>query len=570
MCHLEENDIHTHCRFFAIQKSAIITIIEKPGNGESGEAICIVRDGNGRYIWRFKSRFGQGPMPKTVLDFEMSREENIAKEWHPSNVNEPVNDSQYPYFESTIEETDPLLQVIRQVNESSELLSWKSPNAKDCNDTEAFTKNTISAGEGNTGSDGRRSSAASHEEHRDVYDTVFSTFIQSQCERDELSLKNVSQQTDHSVRVRPDPIVKDKALESFAVSRRMLTELGFTSVRNWGNIFALHTESEAFLRDLEELDNLCDRETMEFAILYAINEPSRGGCDHVRILTHQDTSAGIISSDYLSFLNSMGHRVNLNQHIGFTGTLDKQNLSGEILYYTRYDLEICCFVPTLSLCPQNSAKEAPQPQSLSLEPLLCHMNVLIIWNECQQKYRPGTALWESTYRLPCPLSSMILLIEPLENDLYCVQVCQSSFDTTLFGHRDAVSSENEKYLDECELFCARVLGPLQDGMVVNGSWLAPLIRATAINATRISRGYQRYQFSRGVKGAGVALGILPNDSNKTTQNAQKLLSGYEMKRECVLASLIEKHMYAKLPGEFYGSLFTDVRNGHAFENQFES
>ncbi|KAL0589620.1 hypothetical protein ABG067_002169 [Albugo candida] len=308
---------------------------------------------------------------------------------------------------------------------------------------------------------------------------------------------------------------------------------------------------------------------MEFAILYAINEPSRGGCDHVRILTHQDTSAGIISSDYLSFLNSMGHRVNLNQHIGFTGTLDKQNLSGEILYYTRYDLEICCFVPTLSLCPQNSAKEAPQPQLLSLEPLLCHMNVLIIWNECQQKYRPGTALWESTYRLPCPLSSMILLIEPLENDLYCVQVCQSSFDTTLFGHRDAVSSENEKYLDECELFCARVLGPLQDGMVVNGSWLAPLIRATAINATRISRGYQRYQFSRGVKGAGVALGILPNDSNKTTQNGQKLLSGYEMKRECVLASLIEKHMYAKLPGEFYGSLFTDVRNGHAFENQFD-
>nr|CCA27586.1 conserved hypothetical protein [Albugo laibachii Nc14] len=569
MCHFDGIDIHKHCRFFAIQKSAIITIIEKPGIGETGEAICIVRDGNGRYVWRSKPRFGLGPMPKTVLDFEKVNEEYNAKDWHHSDVSESKDDSRYSYCEPEHEVLDPLLQVIRQVDDSSELLSWKSHCVKDPHDAEAVLKNTVSAGEGNTGTDSRKGSTSSHGEHRDGYDAVFTTFIQSQSERDDQSLRHSSQQTLHYECARPKSPVKNKALESFAISRRMLTELGFTSVRNWGKIFALSANSEAFLRDLKELDDLHDRETMEFAILYAINEPSKGGYDHVRILTYQDASKEVASSEYLSFLASMGHRVNLNQHTGFTGILDKQNLRGEILYYTQYDLEISCFVPTLPLCPQNMAKEdLPAPTSLSFEPLLCQMNVLIIWNECQQKYRPGTALWETTYRLPSPLSSMILLINPLENDLYSVQVCQSSFDTTLFGHRDAVSTENEEYLDECELFCARVLGPLQDGMVVNGAWLAPLIRATAINATRISRGYQRYQFSRGVKGAGVALGILSDESNNTTQNAQELLSSCEKKRECVLASVIEKYMCAKLPGEFYGSLFTDVTNARVSEDQF--
>lgn len=125
---------------------------------------------------------------------------------------------------------------------------------------------------------------------------------------------------------------------------------------------------------------------------------------------------------------------------------------------------------------------------------------------------------------------------PLGNDLYCVHVSHES--SPLFNQRDVIANDEDSYVDEADVYTSRVLGPLLDGMVVNGAWLAPLVRQTAINAAILSRAFHRYQHDIGAVSSSPV--------------------GAEANRSKVISSFVEKHMRPKLPGEFYGDLFADL------------
>ncbi|RLN53505.1 hypothetical protein BBJ28_00013642, partial [Nothophytophthora sp. Chile5] len=565
----DEADIYRHCRFFSVNKNAILTVIEKPPNAVgAGEAILIMRDSTGRYVWRSKPRHLDGPRPKSIAEFENFCEgpaTNVRKNDSDSELeldtdgSDVLDDSYGRIGQQDDEEedeeyesdeaprvADPLLMAIRDTQANTQMMSWRSSTSGNLGgvDPDADPLKVLS-GEGNTGMSSvieRKAQAVGRDEARGTQDAVFMNLLVLQSNEDLLAAqpKGPSRGVKCS---RPPPPEKDQALETWGVSRRMMNELGFLSVRNWGSVFAMDsTASSDFLRDLETLDKLPDRETFDISIAYATTGTSRGGYDQIHVATASDVRAGYVelAKNYQLFLASMGDQIDVHEHTGYTG-LDADLVRGRMLYYSHYSHETCIYVPTMQVegaveSDSDSDSDGEDPEKANAKALFQRANVLIVWNECQQTYRPGSVLWDTTFKLPMPTSGVVLIIDPLGNDLFCVHVCHDS--SPLFNQRDVIANGEDSYVDEADVYTSRVLGPLQDGMVVNGAWLAPLVRQTAINAAMLSRSFHRYQHDIGAVSSSPV--------------------GAEANRGNMITSFVEKHIHPKLPGEFYGDLFADL------------
>ncbi|KAL4124790.1 hypothetical protein PRIC2_008384 [Phytophthora ramorum] len=544
----DSTDIYRHCRFFSVNKNSILTVIEKPANAaQSGEAILIMRDSTGRYVWRSKPRHRDGPRPKSIADFENFSEDPATQARRDSDFDSDANtheDSDNDEDCESDEESgveDPLLAAIRDTHAKTPMTSWRSASPGGV-DADADTLKILS-GEGNTGmSTIERKAQAGRDDARGTQDAVFMSLLVSQSNEDMLA--SDPKCSARGVKCyKPTPPEKDPALQTWEVSRRMMSELGFLSVRNWGSVFAMDaTVTTDFLRDLETLDKLPERETFDISVAYAFTGTSRGGYDQIHLATSTDVRAGYVelSKDYQLFLSSIGEQVGGHDHAGYSG-FDAGLVNGRMLYYSHYSHEACIYVPTMLVggeddSDSDSDSDAEDTEGANARMLFQHANVLIVWNECQQTYRPGSVLWDAAFKLPMPTSGVVLIIDPLGNDLYCVHVSHES--SPLFNQRDVIANEEDAYVDEADVYTSRVLGPLLDGMVVNGAWLAPLVRQTAINAAILSRSFHRYQHDIGAVSSSPV--------------------GAEANRSKVISSFVEKHMRPKLPGEFYGDLFADL------------
>ncbi|CAI5728840.1 unnamed protein product [Peronospora destructor] len=548
-CELNDTtDIYRHCRFFSVNKNSILTVIEKPANEtQSGEAILIMRDLTGRYVWRSKPRHHDGPRPKSVAEFEnftegpgaQARQRRDLDSDSDAITHEDSDDADYESDEESCVE-DPLLVAIRNTHAKTPMTSWRS--SPDGGADISSNPMKVMSGEGNTGMCTiERKTQAGRDDARGTQDAIFMSLLVSQSEEDRLA--SPPKGSARGVRCcKPTPPEKDPVLQTWEVSRRMMSELGFLSVRNWGSVFAMDaTVATDFLRDLETLDKLPERETFDIAIAYAFTSTSRGGYDQIHLATSTDVHAGYVdlSKDYQLFLSSLGERVGDHDWNGYSG-FDVNLVNGRMLYYSHYSHEACIYVPTLLVEGEDgnsdSDSEAEDTGGATARMLFQHANVIIVWNECQQTYRPGSVLWDAVFKIPMPTSGVILIIDPLGNDLYCVHVSHES--SPLFNQRDVIANQEGSYVDEADVYTSRVLGPLLDGMVVNGAWLAPLVRQTAINAAVLSRAFHRYQHDIGAVSSAPV--------------------GAEANRSNMISSFVEKHMRPKLPGEFYGDLFADL------------
>lgn len=531
-CEQETENVLNSCRFFAVNKNSILTVIEKPVNSiGTGEAILILRDATGRYVWRSKPRHCDGPRPKSLAEFE----EYIENGDDNSDTDDADGDLDRSFDDTSDSGSnmDPLLHAIRETQTTSNLMSWRS-NTSGADSPGSSDPTKVLSGEGNCGMSSlvERKASAMGNDARDSEDAVFKDLLSLQSSEDERGANtSESKRAFSKLRVKPEQPTKDKALQTWEVSRRMMSELGFLSVRNWGSVFAMDA-SDDLLHDVNSLDHLPGRETFEIGVAYATSSSSQGGYDRIRVVSGKDVSAGTVtlSPDYERFLSALGERVSLQDHIGFSGCLRSTQVKGSMLYHSQYSHESCFYVPTMPLEPLEEAG------SLDMFSLMSRANVLIVWNECQQKYTLGNVLWETTLNLPLPTSRTVFIIDPLGNDLFCVHIVHES--SPLFSQRDVITNEEDTCVDEGEVFCARVLGPLQDGMVVNSAWLGPLVRQTAINAAWLSRSFHRYQHEIG------AISSAP--------------VGPESNRAKMITSIVEAHMHPQLPGDFYGELFSDL------------
>ncbi|KAG8560783.1 hypothetical protein GDO81_015128 [Engystomops pustulosus] len=225
-----------------------------------------------------------------------------------------------------------------------------------------------------------------------------------------------------------------KPESAFYYSRLLLSILGMNSWEKRRN-FHLLKKNEKLLRELRNLDSRQCRETHKIAVFYIAD----GQEDKHSILSNTGGS-----QDYEDFVAGLGWEVNLANHCGFLGGLQRNKSTGHTTpYYTTSIVEVMFHVST---------RMRSDPDDCLTKKLrhLGNDEVHIVWSEHSREYRRGI--------IPTEFGDVLLVIYPMKNHMFSIQIMKKP---------------------EIPFF-----GPLFDGAIVNGKILPGLVRATAINASR--------------------------------------------------------------------------------------
>uniref|UniRef100_A0A8B9IZM6 Ral GTPase activating protein catalytic alpha subunit 1 n=1 Tax=Amazona collaria TaxID=241587 RepID=A0A8B9IZM6_9PSIT len=229
-----------------------------------------------------------------------------------------------------------------------------------------------------------------------------------------------------------DEPTSQKPQSAFYYCRLLLSILGMNS---WDKSFHLLKKNEKLLRELRNLDSRQCRETHKIAVFYV----AEGQEDKHSILTNTGGSQA-----YEDFVAGLGWEVNLTNHCGFMGGLQKNKSTGLTTpYFATSTVEVMFHVST----------RMPSDSDDSLTKKLRHLGndeVHIVWSEHTRDYRRGI--------IPTEFGDVLIVIYPMKNHMFSIQIMKKP---------------------EVPFF-----GPLFDGAIVNGKILPIMVRATAINASR--------------------------------------------------------------------------------------
>lgn len=228
----------------------------------------------------------------------------------------------------------------------------------------------------------------------------------------------------------------------FDLCRQLIQQFGYLSWEKRSKIDSLK-KSARLIREFKNLDSQPNRETHKIAVIYVAN----GQEDKQSILSN---STG--SSNFEEFVAGLGWEVSVNTHLGFKGGLQANKSSNETsLYYCTSSTEVMFHVSTRM--PINDPTDDE-----SLNRKLRHLGndeIHIVWSEHGRDYRRGI--------IPTEFGDVIIVIYSM---------------LTFSGYyRIQILSKPE----------VPIFGPLFDNCIVHQTNLAPLVRATAINASRAKR-----------------------------------------------------------------------------------
>ncbi|XP_033639628.1 ral GTPase-activating protein subunit alpha-2-like isoform X1 [Asterias rubens] len=234
----------------------------------------------------------------------------------------------------------------------------------------------------------------------------------------------------------------------FHICRQLLSQLG---VMTWDKRSQIDVvkKNDRLLRELKNLDSRQCRETHKIAVLYV----AEGQEDKMSVLGNNRGSQA-----FENFIAGLAWEVDLSTHQGFLGGLQRNKSTGETApYYATSTVEVIFHVATRMPSENNHLHKMRH---------LGNDEVHIVWSEHTRDYRRGIVATE--------FGDVIIVIYPLENQLFRIQI-QRKPDVPFFG-------------------------PLFDGAIVDHKVLPGLVRATAINASRVKRSqlhlYQRYYEER--------------------------------------------------------------------------
>ncbi|KAJ6217801.1 hypothetical protein RDWZM_008958 [Blomia tropicalis] len=278
---------------------------------------------------------------------------------------------------------------------------------------------------------------------------------------------NMTSPSDGSISSSSDSRTLTDPSFAFQQCRQLIEQTGFLTFEKRSSIDLL-SKSSAMLRELRHLDGQRCRETHKIAVVYVAHG--------------QETKEAILqnkigSRAFEEFVSRLGWEVNLASHVGFMGGLESNLSTGltapyfadsfnEVIFHVSTRLEP--IIDATSETLQHQQQQQPQTSSgTKSSEYLQHMNkkmrhlgndeVHIVWSEHYKEYRRNI--------LATQFCDALIVIYPLPahtySNLYRIQVSRKQ---------------------EVPFF-----GPLFNGVVVHRDELAPLVRATAINASRAKR-----------------------------------------------------------------------------------
>ncbi|EHB02981.1 GTPase-activating Rap/Ran-GAP domain-like 1 [Heterocephalus glaber] len=398
-------------QFFVLNNTTLVSCIQirseesMPGGGLSAglasansNVRIIVRDLSGKYSWDSAILYGPPPVnglsEPTSFILSLSHQE---KPEEPPTSNECLEDIivkdglslQFKRFRETV----PTWDTIRDEEDVlDELLQYLGVTSPECLQRTGISLNPappvcISQKQEN---DVINAILKQHTEEKEFVEKHFN----------DLNMKAVEQ----------DEPVPQKPQSAFYYCRLLLSILGMNS---WDK----------------------RRETHKIAVFYV----AEGQEDKHSILTNIGGS-----QEYEDFVAGLGWEVNLTNHCGFMGGLQKNKSTGLTTpYFATSTVEVIFHVST----------RMPSDSDDSLTKKLRHLGndeVHIVWSEHTRDYRRGI--------IPTEFGDVLIVIYPMKNHMFNIQIMKKP---------------------EVPFF-----GPLFDGAIVNGKVLPIMVRATAINASR--------------------------------------------------------------------------------------
>lgn len=182
----------------------------------------------------------------------------------------------------------------------------------------------------------------------------------------------------------------------------------------------------------------------------------------------QDSEKELFMNDqgspaYNSFLSSIGWEVDLATHAGFMGKLDPQLTTGRTsVYFCDSFVELMYHVVTAMPTSHTD------PQQLHKKRHVSNDHVHIVWTEHSRDYRPST--------ISSQFNHVHIVIYPLQGPTWSKKGTETNRRSPALFRIQIFQKEG-----------VPSFGPLRDGMVVSKAVLGPLVRLTALNASRVCR-----------------------------------------------------------------------------------
>lgn len=407
-CTINEYDENNPILYFIYNDMMIISLVEIENN-EGKTARVVVRDSMGKYVW--DSKIVRKPALPPKQERPILQEDKEPSKPNPPSSPTPRSKGQLPLY------SDTNLYGIDMLKEALNYLSEKHP--------QIFIKPSP-----------LESSYADSVKEREKQ------LLEQAKKEEEAAKKQQSIQRPHL----PEQVKSITSVCKFQSSRLLLTQIGFLDEENRKRLFFVE-DGPKFLRNLKELDTTFGRELFKIGVIYV----AHGQEDQKEILKNASGS-----NLYGEFVNGLGWKVDVQNHPGFLGGLDKNLSTGKnAIYYSNASQEV--IFHTVTLMPSNSSDD----QQIEKKRHVGNDFVHIVWSEHKREYKPTT--------ITSQFNDAHVIIYPLPSGLFRIQIFRK---------------EKVPYF-----------GPLTDGMVVNKKILLLLVRQTAINATsrvrNLTKGYKK-------------------------------------------------------------------------------
>uniref|UniRef100_A0A8C3TYP2 Ral GTPase activating protein catalytic subunit alpha 1 n=1 Tax=Catharus ustulatus TaxID=91951 RepID=A0A8C3TYP2_CATUS len=423
-------------QFFVLNNTSLVSCIQiqaeddMPGGGlsaglasASSNVRIIVRDLSGKYSWDSAILYGPsslcGSSQQTPFALSLSQqdkpEDALSSFEHVEDVS--ARDGITLQVKRKFRDTVPTWDTIRDEEDAlDELLQYLGVTSPECLQRTGVSLNIPAP----------QPVCISEKQENDVINAI----LKQHTEEREFVEKHFN---DVNMRaMEQDEPTSQKPQSAFYYCRLLLSILGMNS---WDKSFHLLKKNEKLLRELRNLDSRQCRETHKIAVFYV----AEGQEDKHSILTNTGGSQA-----YEDFVAGLGWEVNLTNHCGFMGGLQKNKSTGLTTpYFATSTVEVMFHVST----------RMPSDSDDSLTKKLRHLGndeVHIVWSEHTRDYRRGI--------IPTEFGDVLIVIYPMKNHMFSIQIMKKP---------------------EVPFF-----GPLFDGAIVNGKILPIMVRATAINASR--------------------------------------------------------------------------------------
>ncbi|KAF9998203.1 Ral GTPase-activating protein subunit alpha-2, partial [Modicella reniformis] len=270
----------------------------------------------------------------------------------------------------------------------------------------------------------------------------------------------------------PEP---ERPLDCYQHSRLLLSHLGLLYFdRFQEHNFVLLNQSSNLVREIINLDRRSGRETFKIALLFV----AAGQEGEQAILRNSRGSAA-----YNRFVQDLGWEVDLTEHSGYMGGLERNGSNGQTaIYYCSSTCEVI-FHEVVRMPTE------PEDRQLKKKRHVGNDHVHIVWSEHSRSYDRNT--------IGGDFGNVIIVLTPLLDSLRDEKGELPSSSSSSSSSSSGIMVHEKGLLEDTYGSCLvsvevirdnnlPVFGPLVDGMVVPMSQLGRLVRQTVIHAARLA------------------------------------------------------------------------------------